>query len=137
MKDTDYTFGTVDEPTAGPDNRMQYRLTARARVTLELEASFPGGEHVPSTPRREMICEIRDISTNGLCLISSEPLSSGALYPATVALGAQAEPFVLTLEVVWCSADGREYLVGGRIVESDQTAYVEWIEAVANAMAVP
>ncbi|MGO1693429.1 MAG: PilZ domain-containing protein [Marinobacter sp.] len=137
MKETDYTFGTLDGATTGPDNRMQYRLTARARVTLELEASFPGGEHVPCTPGREMVCEIRDISTNGLNLISSEPLSPGALYPATVSLSAQAEPFFLTLEVVWCCADEPDYLAGVRIIESDQTAYVEWVEAVANAMAAP
>lgn len=134
MKDADYTFGTSNEPLAGPDNRLQYRLTARARVVLELEASYPESESLSRTPGRIVVCQIRDLSTNGFCLHSGEALFPGALVPATVVLGAQAESFVLMLEVVWCRPDEKRYLVGVRIIESDETAYVEWAEAVARAL---
>ncbi len=134
MKDTDYTFGTRDEPPGGQDNRLHYRLTARARVSLELEASYPERRGVPAASGRELVCGVRDLSANGLRLLSGEQLSAGALLPASVSLGNQAEFFRLTVEVIWCRPDGPDYLVGLRIIDSDQTAYVEWTEAVATAM---
>ncbi|MFP3978375.1 PilZ domain-containing protein [Marinobacter sp. KMM 10035] len=137
MKDTDYTFGTLEDPAGGQDNRMQYRLTARAQITLELEAEYPGSEGIPGSTGREMACDIRDISASGLCLLSEECLSAGALYPVSVSLGNHEEPFVLTVEVVWCRPERAGYLVGVQIVESAQTAYVEWTEAVASAMETP
>jgi len=137
MKETDYTFGTRDEPAGGQDNRMQYRLAARALVTLELEARYPESEGVAATSGRELVCGIRDISACGFCLHSTEPLLSGALFPASVSLGSHAESFVLTVEVVWCRSVGADYLAGVRIIESDQTAYVEWTDAVASAMELP
>lgn len=137
MKDTDYTFGTQDDPEGGQDNRMQYRLTARAQITLELEAGYPESEETPGSPGRKIACAIRDISASGLCLLSEESLTTGALYPVSVALGSHTEPFVLTVEVIWCRPEKAGYLVGLRIIESDQTAYVEWTDAVASAMEMP
>ncbi|MEH6560748.1 MAG: PilZ domain-containing protein [Marinobacter sp.] len=137
MKDTDYTFGTKDEPAREQDSRMQYRLTARARITLELEAEYPASEGVPGPSGRTLVCDIRDISVCGLCLVSAEYLAIGALFPASVTLGHHAEVFVLTVEVVWCSQNEEDYLVGVGIIESDQTAYVEWTDAVASAMETP
>lgn len=137
MKDTDYTFGTQDDPSAGLNNRMQYRLTARAKIVLELEAGYPASDVAPGARGRELMCGIRDISASGLCLVSEEPLPVEGLFAAAVLLGAGAEPFALTVEVVWCRRHERKYLVGVRIIESEQTAYVEWIEAVADAMEAP
>lgn len=137
MKDTDYTFGTQDDSAGGQDKRLQYRLVARAQVTLELEACYPESTDAPTTSVRERVCRIRDISTNGFCLLSEEPLSPGALYPAGVSLGNHPEPFTLMVEVVWCRPDGADYLTGVKIIESDQTAYVEWTDAVASAMEMP
>lgn len=134
MEDSDYTFGTQDEPADGQDSRMQYRLAARARITLELEAECPASEGVPGSSGRALICGIRDISACGLCLVSPEHLAIGALFPASVTLGYQAGPFVLTVEVVWCSQYENGCLAGVRIIESDHTAYVEWTDAVASAL---
>ena len=39
------------------------------------------------------------------------------------------------VEVIWCRPNESSFLVGARIIESDETAYVEWVEAVASAMA--
>ncbi len=37
------------------------------------------------------------------------------------------------VEVVWCRASTESgFLVGLRIIESDETAYLEWVEAVAS-----
>ena len=137
MIDTDYTFGTSDDPFGGQDNRLHYRLTARARVSLELEASYPEPRGMPCAYGRELVCGVRDISASGFCLLSAEPLMSGALFPASVSLGSHAESFALTVEVVWCRSVGENYLAGARIIESDQTAHVEWTDAVASAMEMP
>lgn len=137
MKDTDYTFGTHDESAGQKDKRKQYRLTARAGITLELEADYPATEQEAGTSGRELVCEIRDISASGLSVLSRESLPEGALFPASASLENHTDAFVLTLEVVWCQPDRRGYLVGFRIVESAQTAYVEWIDAVAGAMEAP
>ena len=68
MKDTDYTFGTSDDPFGGQDNRLHYRLTARARVSLELEASYPEPRGMPCAYGRELVCGVRDLSADGLRL---------------------------------------------------------------------
>jgi hypothetical protein len=39
------------------------------------------------------------------------------------------------VEVVWCRASTEtSWLVGLQILESDDTSYLEWVEAVAKAM---
>lgn len=131
MADNDYNFGVRHGVSAEPDNRADYRLTARARAILELESDLPE----EAIEGRQLISGIRDISAGGLCLFCKEPLSLDALLPAKVWLGNHAEPFALMVEVVWCRPHESAFLVGVRIIESDQTAYVEWVEAVAQAMA--
>lgn len=135
MTDTDYEFGTPEQTTQGPENRTDYRLTATARATLELESTEPGLEADSDGQGRELVCRIRDISVRGMSLFSREPLSLGALLPAAVSLGNHPEPFSLMVEVVWCRPNESEFLVGAKILESDDTAFVEWVEAVASAMA--
>jgi len=137
MQDTDYTFGTPDDPASGQDKRMQYRLTARAQVMLELEAGYPASEGVVASPLRKMVCGVRDISASGLCLLTEQELSVGALYPISVKLVNHVEPFVLMVEVSWCRPAEDGFRVGVRIIQSDQTTYVEWAEAVASAIEPP
>ncbi|PCM45740.1 PilZ domain-containing protein [Marinobacter sp. ANT_B65] len=134
MKDTDYTFGTQEDTPGERDNRSHYRLTARAQIMLETEASCPEPRGVPVTSGREVECCVRDMSTTGLRLVSHERIELGALLPASVSLSNDSEPFALTVEVIWCRPHGTDYLVGLSIVESEQTAHIEWTEAVAIVM---
>lgn len=137
MIDADYEFGKTGQERPIPDNRADYRLTATARVTLELESVVPGvgaGHSGAEEAGRELVCRIRDISASGLSLYSREPLSLGALLPATVALGEPLQRFSLMLEVVWCRPSESGFLIGAQILQSDGTEYVEWVEAVAIAM---
>ncbi len=138
MTDSDYDFGSAAHDRQVPDNRADYRLTATARATLELESSMPASDGAgPGLENggRELVCRIRDISARGMSLFSREPLSLGALLPATVTLGEPSRHFSLMLEVVWCRPSATEFLVGAQILQSDGTEYVEWVEAVAIAMA--
>ncbi len=134
MTDNDYSFGTQHEPHIDQDNRADYRLTARARVILELESGPPGTAEDALSADKELVCGIRDISAGGLCLFSADPVSLDALLPAMVFLGNHDQPFRLMVEVVWCRPHESAFLVGVRIIESDETAYIEWVEAVAKAM---
>ncbi|KMQ74518.1 PilZ domain-containing protein [Marinobacter subterrani] len=135
MTDKEYSFGTQNEPHIDRDNRSDYRLTARAQAILELESGLPGVAEDTGSSGQELVCQIRDISAGGLCLFSAEPVSLDALLPAMVFLGNHSQPFRLMVDVVWCRPQDNAFLVGVRIIESDETAYVEWVEAVAAAMA--
>lgn len=133
MSNTDYGFGSISETPGSGDNRGEYRLTARAIATLEMESADPesSGE---SSQGRMIHCRIRDISAEGLSLYSDEPLITGALLPVTIEIDNSITPIVLMVEVVWCRPDESTFLAGLHIVESDGTGYVEWVEAVASAM---
>lgn len=134
MSDIDYNFGDYDESPESGDNRSEYRLTASAKVTMELESSVP--EDAGSGDERTIVSRTSDLSARGIRLATSEPLTTGAILPAWVNLEEVSEPFRLMVEVVWCRpAGGSGWLVGLQILESDDTAYLEWVEAVARAMA--
>ncbi|MDK8464359.1 PilZ domain-containing protein [Marinobacter sp. SS13-12] len=134
MSDIDYNFGDYDESPESGDNRCEYRLTASAKVTMELESSVPEG--AGSGDERTIVSRTSDLSARGIRLATSEPLTTGAILPAWVCLEEVSEPFRLMVEVVWCRpADDSGWLVGLQILESDDTAYLEWVEAVARAMA--
>ncbi|MGM0767546.1 MAG: PilZ domain-containing protein [Pseudomonadota bacterium] len=139
MTNVDYTFGNRvvqdDDEAASGDKREDYRLSGRASVTLELESGLPEESGEPSAETRRLICRIRDLSARGLCLVVPEAVTPGALLPAEVALGDGPEEFALTVEIKWCRADERgHWLVGVEIQNSDDTSYLDWVEAIARVM---
>lgn len=130
MADIDYTFGTNEDVPEEGDNRREYRLTGNARVVLELESPSPED---PEGVR--LTFHTRDLSPTGFRLRSTEPLTPQALLPAEVSLSGSGEVCQLTVEIVWCKPAGDgQWLVGLRILESDDTGYIDWVEAVARAM---
>jgi len=135
MTDKDYSFGYEEIHPSGPDNRADYRLAARALAVLELESDTPAYAGDSGMPARKLECRIRDLSASGLSLLASEPLTKGALIPAQVYLTPGANALGLMLEIVWCRPESTGFLSGARILESDDTACVEWMEAVASALA--
>ncbi len=130
MADEDYSFGSGEETPDGRDMREDYRLTARALVRIELESREPGVSDGDTTT---LVCEIRDISVRGMSLVSRQALSVDSILTAEVSLDAHQAPLRLMVEVVWCREDGRGYLVGVRVLESDETDYLRWMESVAEA----
>ena len=133
MSDIDYRFGDYDDAPESGDNRSEYRLTASASVTLELESPIPEAQGDQSG--RTLVSRTRDVSARGIRLTTAEPVIRGALLPAWVTLDDDNEPFGLMAEVVWCRASTEtSWLVGLQILESDDTSYLEWVEAVAKAM---
>jgi hypothetical protein len=133
MSDIDYNFGNNEDDAAPEDHRSEYRLTGSAKVTLELESSEP--ENGQALAGRNLISKTRDLSAQGFSLLTNEPLPEGALLVAWIKLDIEPESFQLTVDVIWCREDSAgRWLVGLRILESDDTAYLEWAEAVARAM---
>lgn len=133
MSDIDYNFGDYDDSPESGDNRSEYRLTASAKVTIELESSLP--DDAGDSSGRTLVSRTSDLSVRGIRLATPEPLTTGALLPVWISLEDISEPFRLMVEVVWCRPDdGGEWLVGLQILESDETEYLEWVEAVARAM---
>lgn len=133
MSDIDYSFGDYENSPESGDNRAEYRLTASAKVILELESSAPGD--ASDSAERSLVSRTSDLSVRGIRLATTEPLATGAILPAWVSLEEVSDPFRLMVEVVWCRrADAGGWLVGLQILESDDTAYLEWVEAVARAM---
>jgi hypothetical protein len=133
MSDIDYSFGNEDDPSGSADNRSEYRLAASAQVTLELESREP--ETTDGVSGRSLVLKTRDLSARGFSLTTREPLIEQALLSASVTLNDESGEFQLTVDVVWCRpASAGEWFVGLRILESDDTAYLEWVDAVAKAM---
>ncbi|KPQ01459.1 PilZ domain-containing protein [Marinobacter sp. HL-58] len=134
MSDVDYNFGNYDDSPESGDNRSEYRLTASAKVTIELESAVP--DDAGDSASRTLVSRTSDLSARGIRLLTSEPLTTGAILPAWVNLEEISEPFRLMVEVVWCrpAEESGGWLVGLQILESDDTAFLEWVEAVARAM---
>ena len=133
MSDIDFDFGNNEDASEFGDNRSEYRLTGSAQVTLELESGEPESEDDYSG--RRLVLKTRDLSAQGFSLTTPEPLTESALLTAWVRLDGEPEPFQLTVDVVWCRpAPAGRWLVGLRILESDDTGYLEWVDSVARAM---
>ena len=135
MIDDDYGFGIEDDLPSGKDLREDYRLTARARAWILLESAEPESE--PSTldgVSDRLECQVRDISARGISLLCEASLSIGSILVAEVSLGEHAEHFRLSVEVMWCREAEWGYLIGVRVLESDETDYLDWIEAGARAL---
>ena len=130
MYQSDKHKGYADNEQMLPaqDQRQEYRLTGRIRVSVEIESA--DGSHGECV----MHCSSSDISANGLRLKSPEPLTGGAILPLVIRL--EGETFRLMGEVRWCfptngAAEG-EYIAGFSLFESDQTSILEWKEAIVK-----
>ena len=133
MQQDNYSFGQEGQVPPDNDQRSEFRLTGRARIEIELEAPDP--EEGADGRGSHLACHTNDLSVNGLRIEAAEPLTPGALLPMKVALAGSGNSHDLTVEVVWCEAGGRAgWTVGLKILPSDETAYIEWVDAMARAM---
>lgn len=136
MTDQNYTFGTGPELPRGHDDRADYRLTARAVAGVQVETSEPLEPVIPGVADQRVVeCRIRDISTGGFSLISREAFTEGSILTSRVDLGNGKASYRLTIEAMWCRPVNQGYLIGVRVLESDETDYLEWMDAVADALA--
>ena len=131
--DKDYRFGQEASVPDGADKREDYRLSARATARLHVESAEPSGLGGSSFEGSVRTCEVRDLSASGMSLVTSEALRIGSLLTAEVHLSGQQESLRLTIEVIWQKAEGARYLNGVRVFDSDETDYLNWLEAVAEA----
>lgn len=126
-------FKSDGDCESGPDKRAEYRLTGRASLVLEMEAADPEASDPGSG--RMLVAQTHDLSATGMRVISSEPLTPGALLPVQVRLAGDEKQYQLIVEVVWCEArEQNQHAVGLRVLDSDGTSFVDWMDAVARAM---
>jgi len=133
MMDKDYRFGQESSVPDGTEKRGDYRLSARATVRLHTESAEPLELSGKLLEGSVQTCEVRDLSANGMSLVTNEVLRTGSLLTAEVLLSGQHQSLKLMVEVVWQKAEGARYLNGVRVVDSDETDYLHWLEAVADA----
>ncbi|MBB5320627.1 PilZ domain-containing protein [Marinobacter oulmenensis] len=128
MSDQDYAFGTGQEPDE--EHRTEYRLTAKASARIRLASADP--DTVASD--EEFTCGIRDISAQGFRIMADTAVTPGSLHETVVTLDGLAQ-MQLIVEVIWCRpAEDGGYLMGVKVLESDDTDYLDWLEAVADAL---
>ncbi|TVP54862.1 MAG: PilZ domain-containing protein [Halomonadaceae bacterium] len=122
---------SLDQWLPEKDLRDEFRLTARVAVTIEVEAGEVGQS-----------CRVlkgfsRDLSASGISLNAPEALPEGALLPVSLRID-ENQCFELMAEVRWCvprpSQSG--YGIGLVILVSDETAYLEWKEAIAQLLTI-
>lgn len=133
MNQDDYSFGR-EQPAVDGDQRSEFRLTGRATIVIELEAPDPEEQGLDSGVK--MICQTDDLSVNGLRIRTPKPLIVGAWLLIEVTLAETGGPYVLTGEVIWCE-ERKDYgwLVGMKILVTEEAAYIDWVDAVSRAMA--
>lgn len=126
----DYSLG-MSGKDAEDDQRSEFRLTGRATVALQLEApNLDEGD-----PGKTIVCYTQDLSSSGVRVQTGEAVPVGALLPLSVTLEGEQTVYELTGEVVWVEPRESGYwIVGVQILESDDTSFVEWVDAVATAM---
>ncbi len=130
MSAEDYSLGLSGKDTED-DQRSEFRLTGRARVSLQLEAPSPGDDD----PGKTIVCYTQNLSSSGVRVQTLEPVTEGALLPLTVMFEGEQVVYQLTGEVVWTEPrESGHWTVGVQIIESDDTSFVEWVDAVARAM---
>lgn len=130
MSIDNYSLGVAGKD-AEHDQRSEFRLAGRATVALQLEApNLDEGD-----PGKTIFCHTQDLSSSGVRMQTREQVPVGALLPLWVTFEGEQTVYELTGEVVWVeSRESGYWIVGVQILESDDTSFVEWIDAVARAM---
>ncbi|WP_203141072.1 PilZ domain-containing protein [Marinobacter mangrovi] len=131
MSGMDYEFG--NQPETENEQRREFRLTGRVTISLELESAEPDVGGKP----RFLRCYTSDLSARGIRIVASEPFPDGAILPATVELvqAGQETLYPLMVEVVWCRpGDDGTWQVGLQVLESDDTAVLEWLETMIRVL---
>ena len=125
-----YAFGS-NELEPDQDQRDEFRLVGRASVTLELESPEPGQAGQPKVSEAAS----SDVSPGGLRVVTDEPLTAGALLPASIQLQGAEQACRLTIEVVWCrAAEPGSWQSGLKILDTGDSDYLAWMDAVSLAM---
>lgn len=127
-----YTF-ELRTPGHKQDQRTEYRLTGRAKVTIELEAAGPE----PGGQSMRVHSDSSDVSAGGMRLTTPRPLPEGALLPAWLELAGEALCFELTVEVIWCRKEdsSTQWQSGLRILDTGDEHYLAWLDTMARLMA--
>ncbi|MDX1633113.1 MAG: PilZ domain-containing protein [Marinobacter sp.] len=131
MSQQDYSFGAEDPLGVDHDQRTEFRLTGRATLLLELESPEPGE---PPAPGARLVCHTHDLSVSGARVFTDQVLPVGALLPVTITLAGAGGSHELMVDVIWCEPREGRWASGLKVIPSDDSSYIDWVDAMARAM---
>jgi|GEM_PF-3799720 len=113
------------------DQREELRIDDSAAVFVELPAS--GQDDAPEAAV-QLLCRMVQASANGLRLRLDRRLPVGGLLTLRARFNQVAEPLRLAAEVRWVSEEKNSYLVGLRLLESQQYDVARWKLLIADRL---
>jgi len=118
---------------ASDDQRSEYRLQEAVTVFVETFSS-PAGEDRPVN--NIVVSKTIDLSANGVQVVMDKPVPIGSLLQLCVEISDSDERFHLAGEVMWLTEtdESTSYLVGFKVLESDQTHVREWKEYICQRL---
>jgi hypothetical protein len=122
-----------NNPEADNDNsRNEARILSEVTIFVETYSS-PDDE---PTPPNIVISKTLDLSANGLQMIMDHPLAEGSILQLCVDFGLKQPRFHLIGEVRWVrkTPDGRHYLTGFQLLDSEGCGIEEWKNSVATLL---
>ncbi len=105
------------------DERNDLRRHPRFVVDVEATVALPDGQR--------LVARTRDVSRNGVCLVTSAALRPGDDVDVELVLAfgenAFSEPLCLVARVVWCTPIGDAYQIGGMFddISDEQDGYLD------------
>jgi hypothetical protein len=122
------------------EQRQEWRLTSEDTVFVELADELSGGEETS----RIVICDVLDMSANGLRVLMDEAPPKGSILRICVQLSDTETMIFLSAETMWIKGDtgteagldlegtGGAYQIGFSLFESEDTDIAAWKRLVAD-----
>ena len=129
MKQPDDIMLDLDDE--GDERRNELRISHRAAVFVEVAGASPGAGEQASL----VLCQVEDISANGLRVRIDRKLPVGSALGLVVKFPGASSALRLVAEVRWvqCGA-GDACVVGFALYESLQTDIRAWKERIAETL---
>ena len=114
------------------DVRDEIRIEEEMTAFIETESTSSDGQ----VPAKFMVSKTSDLSANGFQAAIDEPLPLHSLLRVGLEVAETGEQFRLVGEVMWVSesSESDKYLVGFKLIESEQTQILEWKEHVCQRL---
>ncbi len=125
--------------TNNDEKRRDLRISLNCMVCfLEVQSLRHHQTNDSPAYKQELICEISDISANGIRIDVDQPLEQGAIHSFRIQFPETSSTFHLVGEIAWSKnskADGPQ--AGILLIESDNTDIAEWKKQMAKLIVDP
>ena len=120
------------------EKRRDLRISLNCMVCFLEVQSLHSSHSNETSYKQELICEISDISTNGIRIDIDHPLEQGAIHSFRIQFPETNSTFHLVGEIAWSKNSGADGPQAGiLLIESDNTDIAEWKKQMASLMEDP